>query len=186
MRAFHPQVYNPAMAVRVFARIKKLVPEAMLVMAGQYDPAQCEVQRLAAELGVKDSVRFAGFLDMPGKLREAQQADIFINTNHIDNMPVGVVEAFAMGLPVVATNVGGIADLITDGENGLLVPVDADQAMADAILRLLRDPLLAAKLSQNGRRFAEACTWDVVRPQFEQLFSKVTGAPVTVTTEGRA
>ena len=186
MRAFHQETYNPAMAIRVFARVKKEIPGATLVMAGQYDPAQHEVERLAANLGVESAVRFAGFLDIPAKLRESEQADIFINTNYIDNMPVSVVEAFAYGLPVVATDVGGIADLITDGENGLLVPVDADQAMADAILCLLRDPVLAAKLSENGRRFAEACTWDAVLPQFEQLFSKLTGAPVPVTTEGPA
>jgi glycosyltransferase involved in cell wall biosynthesis len=173
MRAFHPQVYNPAMAIRVFARVKRQIPEATLVMAGQYDPAQRDVERLAHELGVANSIRFAGFLDMRKKKIEAEDADIFINTNRIDNTPVGIVEAFAFGLPVVATEVGGIADLIVDGETGLLVPMDADNAMAEAIVRLLRDPELAGRLSSNGRKYAETCGWDAVKPHWEQILAEV-------------
>jgi glycosyltransferase involved in cell wall biosynthesis len=173
MRAFHQQTYNPAMAVRVFARVKRQIPEATLVMAGQYDPAQRDVERLARELGVANSIRFAGFLDMGAKKLEAEDADIFVNTNYIDNMPVGVVEAFAFGLPVVATNVGGIADLIVEGETGLLVPADADNAMAEAIVRLLRDPELAGRLSSNGRKYAETCGWDSVKPRWEQILAEV-------------
>lgn len=175
MRAFHPETYNPAMAVRVFARIRRAIPDATLVMAGQYDPAQRQIEQMVCALGLQSAVRFAGFLSMEDKARESAAADIFINTNYIDNMPVSVVEAFAHGLPVVATSVGGIPDLITHEETGLLVPVDADGAMADAVIRLLRDPELAGRLSANGRRFAEACAWPHVRGQFATLLDEVAG-----------
>jgi glycosyltransferase involved in cell wall biosynthesis len=172
MRAFQP-VWNPEMAVRVLARLRTQVPEATLVMGGQDKGFELAVKKQAAQLGLNGSIRFAGFLDLPAKVREGQSADIFINTNRIDNMPVGVVEACAMGLPVVATAVGGIPDLLKDGETGLLVPDDDDRAMVDAIQRLLAEPRLAEQLSENGRGLAERSSWDRVRPQLEKLFANV-------------
>src|SRR5262245_48248299 len=154
MRSFHP-AYNPEMAVRVLAHVREAVPEATLVIAGQNKGTEDNVKHLARSLGLKCAVRFPGYLDMPAKLQEANAADIFLNTNHIDNVPVSVIEACAMGLPVVATNVGGIPDLLKDGETALLVPDGDDNAMAEAVTRLLRDPELAGRLSANGRKLAE-------------------------------
>jgi glycosyltransferase involved in cell wall biosynthesis len=172
MRTFHP-AYNPEMAIRVLARVQKVVPETTLVIAGQDKGTQDAVQRLARSLALDSVARFPGYLDMAAKVREGQTADIFLNTNHVDNMPVSIIEACAMGLPVVATNVGGISDLLTDDETGLLVPDDDDEAMAAAILRLLRDPDLAGRLSTNGRQLAQRFSWEQVRPQWEQLFAKL-------------
>ena len=115
----------------------------------------------------------SGFLDIQGKVREGNAADIFINTNRVDNMPVGVVEACAMGLPVVATAVGGVPDLLTDCETGLLVPDSDDAAMVKAIKRLVSESGLAASLSANGRRLAERSSWESVLPQWDQVFSEV-------------
>ena len=149
MRTFH-DVYNPEMAVRVFARVKQMEPRATLVMAGQDKGTLSDVKRLAHAMNVQEGIRFAGFLDSQSKIREAGAADIFLNTNRIDNSPVSVIEACALGLPVVATNVGGISDLLTHGETALLVPDDDDQAMAEAIVTLLRQPRLASRLSASA------------------------------------
>jgi glycosyltransferase involved in cell wall biosynthesis len=124
-------------------------------------------------MGLQGAVQFPGFLDYDGKRREGNAADIFINTNRIDNMPVAVLEAGAMGLPVVATAVGGVPDLLVDGRDGVLVPDDDEAAMAGAILRLLRDPELAGRLSRNGRLLAERSAWEAVRPQWTTLFAEV-------------
>ena len=99
---------------------------------------------------------------------------MFLNTNRIDNMPVAVVEACAMGLPVVAANVGGIPDLLTDEETGLLVADDDDEAMAEAIERLIRDEDLAGRLSANGQQLAARSSWEQVRPQWEKVFAELT------------
>jgi glycosyltransferase involved in cell wall biosynthesis len=176
MRSFHA-LYNPLMAVRVLARVRSLVPGATLVMGGQEKGLQDAVRADAVRLGVQGAVRFAGFLDAVGKKREGATADIFVNTNRVDNTPVAVIEAWAMGLPVVSTDVGGIRDLIRDGETGLLVP-DADvEAMSAAIVSLVRDPDLAGRLSANGRREVERCSWAQVRPQWEGLFERLAAAP---------
>ena len=172
MRAFH-QLYNPQQAVRVLARLIQDVPAATLVMAGQDKGTQEEMVQLAKSLGVDGAVRFPGFLDPQAKAREGDAADIFINTSSIDNMPVSIIEACAMGLPVVTTNVGGIPDLLEDGESGMLVPPDDDELMVRAIHSLLEDPAMAERLSSNGRLLAERSSWEEVRPQWEQLFTAV-------------
>jgi glycosyltransferase involved in cell wall biosynthesis len=166
MRSFH-DTYNPMMAVRALARLKQSYPEAHLVMAGQDSGSEVAVRQAAGELGLADSIEFPGFLDLAGKCRYGRNTDIFLNTNRIDNMPVAIVEAAAMGLPVVTTGVGGIPDLITNGETGLVVPDDDHEAMAAAIERLLTDDLLAARLSSAGRRLAERSSWRNVRPQWD-------------------
>jgi Glycosyltransferase len=146
-------------------------------MAGKDKGLEYETRRLAEALGLNGAVHFPGFLDMAAKVREGNAADIYINTNHVDNMPVTVVEACAMGLPVVTTAVGGIPDLLTDGETGLLVPDNDDQAMTAAIHRLLNEPALATRLSTNGRQLAERSSWEKVRPLWEQLFAEVMARP---------
>jgi glycosyltransferase involved in cell wall biosynthesis len=172
MRSFY-SYYNPTMALQVLANLRSTTPDATLVMAGRDKGIEHQVQRVARDLGVSDAVRFPGFLDGAGKMREGNLADIFINTNQVDNMPVSVLEACAMGLPVVATDVGGIRDVLTDGETALLVPDGDARAMADAIRRLQREPTLADRLSVNGRELAARSAWESVRPQWEHLLREV-------------
>jgi glycosyltransferase involved in cell wall biosynthesis len=177
LRGFYPY-YNPMMAVRVVSLLRSKVPGATLVMAGQDKGIELDVRRLAGDLGLDGAIRFPGFLDMEGKIREGNTADIFLNTNNIDNMPVAVLEACAMGLPVVATNVGGIPDLLRDNETALLVPDDDAEAMAAAICRLLDEPDLAGRLSANGRQLAECSSWERVSPQWLEVFAQVMGSPM--------
>ena len=170
MRSFHA-VYNPLMAIRVVECLSRRLPNASLVMAGQNKGLEGAARELAEQLGVNRSVRFAGFLDAARKAAEGNLADIFVNTNQVDNMPVAILEAWAMGLPVVSTAVGGVPDLVTDGETGLLVPDGDVEAMAAAITRLVEEPGLAERLSSNGRKRAEQVTWEAVRPQWEAVFA---------------
>jgi len=177
MRCFHA-VYNPLMAVRVLAHVRSTVPETTLVMAGQDKGLERSARSEAVRLGVQDAVRFVGFLDARGKASEGAAADVFLSTNRIDNAPVAVIEAWAMGLPVVCTDVGGLRDLVRDGETGLLAPDDDVATMSAAIVLLIRDPNLAGRLSDNGRREAERRSWAQVQPQWERLFEQL-AAPQT-------
>lgn len=172
MRSFH-SIYNPQMAIDAFAIVKRKVPDATLVMAGVDKGLEAEIKRSVMENGLADSVRFPGFLDEAAKRKEFAEADIYINTNRIDNMPISVVEACAMGCPVVATDVGGLSHLISHGENGLLIKDDDPTEMAAAILSLLNDPKLARSLSDNGRRLAERSDWIAVRNCWDGLFGEI-------------
>lgn len=173
MRTFHP-IWNPEMAVRVLKDLQSDFPDASLVMAGENKYGnRVAVERIVAQLGLGAAVRFPGFLDLAGKVQEGSSADVFINTNRIDNMPVSVLEAMALGLPVVSTDVGGIRDLLEDGTTGLIVPDNDHAAMARAVRRLLSDQELAERLSMNGRALAEGCSWVRVRPRWERLIEQM-------------
>ena len=174
MRSFH-HLYNPALALKVAAGLRSEYSDVSLVMAGQDKGLQAKMQDLASTLGVGDAVRFPGFLNKTSKALEGARADIYLNSSHIDNAPVAILEASAMGLPVVATHVGGVACLLQDGENGLLVPDDDVPAMISAIRRLLHEPRLAARLSANGRNLAERSSWQKVRPLWEALLGEILG-----------
>lgn len=172
MRSFHP-TYNPEMAVNVLAELRKTAPEATLTMAGVDKGLLPKIKSLVEEMNLSDAVSFPGFLGADEKKKLFQNASIFLNTNRIDNMPVAVVEARAFGLPVVATNVGGLPMLISNGENGLLVENENVRQMVDAVKLLLNDSDLAQKLSANGRMLAERSAWTAVRARWEEVFADV-------------
>ena len=169
LRALH-DIYNPVLAIEVLARVAQRHPDAHLVMIGpDKDGSQRAVEQRATELAVRDRVELTGGIakrDIPPRLAAA---DIFLNTTNIDNTPLSVLEAMASGLCVVSTAVGGIPYLLRDGETARLVPpADAD-AMATAVLQLLDDPSLAARLSTQARAAAEERSWTRVLGQWEQL-----------------
>jgi glycosyltransferase involved in cell wall biosynthesis len=172
MRSFHP-IYNPEMAVKVLCKLKGIEPSATLIMAGVDKGLEDSIKEMVEAMNLTDSVQFTGFLDLKKKLREFRAADVFINTNRVDNMPVSVVEARASGLPVVATNVGGLRYLIQNGEDGMLVENDDVEAMVGSINTLLKNPELTRKISQNGRAFAESSAWTNVCIKWESLFSEL-------------
>lgn len=172
MRSFH-SIWNPAMAIRVLAALRSNIPHATLTMAGEDKGLQQEIKQLAYHLGVSENVRFTGFLDLDGKNREGGSAEIYLNTNHIDNMPVSVLEACAMGLPIVTTAVGGIPDLLKHGDTALFVPDDDDEVMAQAVRCLLTNQELAGRLSANGRQLAELSSWERIAPQWKKVFAEL-------------
>jgi glycosyltransferase involved in cell wall biosynthesis len=168
MRSFH-KVWNPLMALRVLRDLRTTHPDTTLVMGGEDKGELRELKDVAAAWGLSAHVRFAGFLDRESKRHEGNLADVFINTNSVDNTPVAVIEAWAMGLPVVSTNVGGIPDLVTERQTALMVGPDDDKGMAKAIRELIDNPSLAGHLSFSGRQAAESCSWTRIRPRWERL-----------------
>lgn len=162
-------LYNVACTLRAFARIQSAVPDAQLIVVG--DGAQrAELERLSAELRLR-GVEFVGRVapDRMGAMYD--RADIYLNSPNIDNMPSSVIEAFACGLPVVTTNAGGIPFIVEHERTGLMVEAGDHAAMADAALRVLRDPLLAARLTSAARREVDArYVWSEVRAAWERVY----------------
>jgi len=91
-----------------------------------------------------------------------------MNTTQIDNTPVSVVEALALGLPVVTTNVGGIPHLLEPYTHALLVEPNDTQAFLDAVLSLQED-VLYERLSKNARVLAETFSWEKVKVEWTQV-----------------
>lgn len=154
-------MYNVACTIRAFGRVQASHPEATLTIvgAGSQDGA---LEQETARLGIR-GVRFAG--RVPPDLVAAfyADADIYLQSPDIDNMPLSVLEAFASGLPVISTRAGGVPALVTDGVNGLLAPMNDDGALAECALRLLAEPALARSLSVAALAATDAYAWDSVR-----------------------
>ena len=172
LRAFH-ETYNPSLAPRVLAILARSHPDIELTMIGpdRGDGSLDRARTEARELGVEDRVHFVNQVPKAEVGEHLARADVFINTTNVDNAPVSVLEAMACGLCVVSTRVGGIPDLVRDGEEALLVPPDDAEAMAAAVRRVLSEPALAEQLSTRGRARAQKADWSVVLPQWEGLFA---------------
>lgn len=159
------QIYNPMMAIDVFAAIKKKYPEATLCMVGpEKDGSLSSAKQKAKELEL--DVLFTGKLSKPDWINKSKEYDIFINTTHFDNMPVSVIEAMALGLAVVSTNVGGIPFLLEDQKDTLLVSDGDVNEMVETIDRLIDDLDLYTTITTNARRKSEQFDWQVVKAQW--------------------
>ena len=161
-------IYNPKMAIDVLAILKTSFLEAELCMVGQEKDVRIdELKEYADSLGV--NVTFTGKLSKTDWIKLSENYDIFINTTHFDNTPVSLIEALALGLPVVTTNVGGIPYLVKDRETALLVNDSDSQAMANAISELIENHELAEKLALNGRKLVEHFDWQIVKNHWKEI-----------------
>lgn len=134
-----------------------------------------DLRRTAAELGLKGCVRFLGQVrDVPSLLA---RAGLFVLPSRTEGVSLTLLEAMASGLAVVASRVGGNPEVVADGETGLLVPPGDPDALAAAILRLLRDGAERRRMEQAGRRRVERC-FDVRRmtAAYERLYLGMDGA----------
>ncbi len=176
MRAFH-KIYNPWLAPEVVSLLLNDFPDIKLTMVGP-DKGDGSFEKTVSainRLGVKDRIEFPGLVPKNEVPHWLNKGDIFLNTTNVDNAPVSVIEAMACGLCIVSTNVGGIPFLLEDGVDALLVPPEDPEAMANAVKRILTDPQLAASLSANARKKAEAFSWEKVLPMWEALFYEIMG-----------
>lgn len=171
VRAFH-EVYNPQMAVDILAGLLIKYSNAQLCMIGpDKDGSLVEVLEYAKELGVQEHLTTPGGMTKKEWCRLSREYDIFINTTNVDNMPVSVIEAMALGLPIVSTDVGGMPFLINDQENGLLSPAGDFDAMSMNVIKLLDDQELFNRLAYAGRKVAEEFSWQKVAPKWRQILT---------------
>ena len=123
------------------------------------------------QLAVKLEVTFTGKLSKEEWISLSSAYDIFINTTHFDNTPVSVIEAMALGMPIISTNVGGIPFLLQHLKNALLVSDGDVPSMANEIINLIKNPKLALQLSENGRKTVENFDWEIVKKQWFELLN---------------
>jgi glycosyltransferase involved in cell wall biosynthesis len=144
------------------------VPELRVEVAGD-GPCLGELQALAASLGVGDRITFLGEVrDVPALLARAR---MFVLPSRSEGIPLTALEAMACGLPVVATRVGGLPEVVDEGVTGLLVPPADPAALADAMVAIGSDPDRCDRMGRAGRRRAEE-RFDVRRmvAEYEALY----------------
>lgn len=170
MRNLEP-IYDNATAMRALAIVRHSMPAARLTIAGS-GPELGVLQALAAELGIADAVVFAGRIDHEAVAALYRDADVALNPSTVDNMPNSVLEALASGVPVVSTDVGGVPHVVQDGTTALLVPPRDPDAMARAVLRLLDNPSVAARLAMAGLGQVRQYTWSEVSRVLGDVYSR--------------
>ena len=165
-------IYDVETAIRAFSIVRGRHPDARMTVAGT-GPAHTALRALAVELGVADAIAFSGRIDnrdMPALYRSAS---VMLNPSTVDNMPVSILEAWASGVPVVSTNVGGVPYLVDEGRDALLVAPRQPDAMAEAAVLVLDSPMLASSLAEAGRVAAEQFAWPRVREAWLEIYAEV-------------
>jgi glycosyltransferase involved in cell wall biosynthesis len=169
VRAF-AKIYNPTMAIEVLKELKKTYSEAVLCMVGpDKDGTLNDVKQLIDRYELHDSVEITGVLSKSEWHKKSEEFDIFINTTNIDNTPISVIEAMALGLPVVSTNVGGLPYLIDDNKDGVLVDNEQPILMAKKIIKIIEEN--KSSFAKKARCKVENFDWSVVRRQWLKLLN---------------
>ncbi len=140
--------------LRAIPIVLRSVPEATFVIAGRglHDGESPEsIMKLARSLRVAHALRCPGWVDGVMKESVLRESDVFVLPSYFEGLPVALMEAMARGVPVIATRVGGIPDVIEDGVNGLLVNPGQPEALARAIVAMLTDDALRTRLRESAR-----------------------------------
>ncbi|MBI1353540.1 MAG: glycosyltransferase [Acidobacteria bacterium] len=169
---------RPARFVLALSLLRRMFPEREIrgLLAGD-GSERLEVERLLRDEGLRDSVRTLGFTERIPQILAA--ADAFCLPSSIEGSPLTLLEAMSMGLPVVASNVGAVAEVVAAGETGLLVDDPGAGALADACARLLRELGLAESLGRAARRrVVESFTWERTIHSYREAFLRGIGPTI--------
>jgi glycosyltransferase involved in cell wall biosynthesis len=162
---------GPQKALDVALAAVAAVPEVSLVVAGD-GPDRPALERRAAELGLDGRARFLGSVSREDVLRLFRAAEGALLSSSWENLPHTVLEALAVGSPVIATAVGGVPEVVRDGENGLLVPAGDPGALAEAIRRFFSDDELRTGLAERAPVSVSGYTEEAVFARIEEELLK--------------
>lgn len=146
-------------AIRALPRVLESIPEATLVVAGG-GPYRPELESLARSLGVEGRIEFLGAVSQRDKVAALNLAQVAVNPSPKEGWGLTVIEANACGLPVVASRSPGLIESVRDGETGILVTHGDVPALADALVRLLRDRGLRLRMAAAGIAWARTFDWE--------------------------
>ena len=146
------EVKDHRMFLRAARRVVEVVPDAAFLLAGEGELTD-SLRELAAELGIHERTYFLGRCERVAELLSV--SEICVLSSKAEGFSNSILEYMAAGRPVVATNVGGAAELIREGETGYLVPAGDDEMMAARLIDLLRDPNRSRMMGDAGKRIVE-------------------------------
>jgi L-malate glycosyltransferase len=153
------------------AIITKEEPKARLTLVGD-GPDRHGVEKLIDSLALGGNVKMTGFRSDISNLMRC--SDIGVLCSETESAPLTLLEGMSTGLPMVATRVGGVQEIIEDGKNGLVVPTKHPEELAQAILRLYRDQRLRRRLGEKARKtILERYTAEKVVNQYLETFESV-------------
>lgn len=160
---------NQVMLLKAFAELQKKYPQAKLLLCGQ-DTASDEIKDLAKSLGVNGGVSFLGYRRDINNL--VGMSDVSVSSSRQEGLPVNIIEAMAMGNAVIATNVRGNNDLVTDGENGFLVDSDDSNQMAKKLSEFIENKNLKEKFGKNSLKNVEKYSVENVNKELLAIYKE--------------
>jgi len=157
--------------LEAISKIKNQYTNIVLLLIGE-GVLRNELEALTRQLNIEDNVRFLGYrTDIPDIL---SATDIYVHSSVEEGFGISIIEAMAVGLPVIATNVGGIPEIITNGENGILVPPENPQALAEAISDLIEHPDKRKMFAEKGRQHITAnFTNDIMAKKYMEVYRNI-------------
>lgn len=160
---------NQVMLLKAFAELQKKYPQAKLLLCGQ-DTASDEIKDLAKSLGVNGGVSYLGYRRDINNL--VGMSDVSVSSSRQEGLPVNIIEAMEMGNAVIATNVRGNNDLVTDGENGFLVDSDNSHQMAKKLSEFIENKNLKEKFGKNSLKNVEKYSVENVNKELLSIYKE--------------
>ena len=158
--------------IKAMPKILKNVQDTKLVFVGN-GVMRNELKKLTERLGIVKHIKFVGFVDKSEKVLYYKSADVFVHPSMYEIFGIVNLEAMACGVPIVASKVGGVPDVVKDGENGLLVPPKDSEALADAIIYLLENEDVRDKMGKNGWEKVGDYSWKRIAEETEKVYQEV-------------
>lgn len=158
---------GPHILLKAISKVIKERTDTMFVFAGRGDVNK--YKKLSEEIGVQKYVRFTGYVSEE-KPFYYRAADVFVLPSYEEIFGIVNLESMACGTPIVASKIGGIPDIVRDGENGLLVPPRDSKALADAIIYLMENKDIREKMGKNGKKKAKDYSWERIAEETEKVY----------------
>ena len=161
---------NQHLLIEAFAQVHRQLPDATLTIVGE-GPLRAALEQQVAQAGLSDCVSLPGISDdVPGYLH---RSDVFVFSSDYEGVGLVLMEAMAAGLPVVSTAAGGVANVVTDGQNGFLTPVGDATALAACMTRLASDDTLRGQMAAAARKRAVGFDIGAMTRQYAALFDEL-------------
>jgi glycosyltransferase involved in cell wall biosynthesis len=159
--------------ISAFSRIKDTAPEVKLLIVGD-GPYRAELEKLAQQTDCHSSILFLGQRNQDEVIDTLSATDVFVNPSYSEGLPTSVMEAASIGLPIVATGVGGTREIIEDGKTGFLIKAGDAEQLEHKLLGLLTNTDLREELGRNARIFVKQnFGWDEITERYVKLYASL-------------
>ncbi|MEM2144384.1 MAG: glycosyltransferase family 4 protein [Candidatus Jordarchaeaceae archaeon] len=161
---------GPHVLLKAIPEIAKQNKNVLFIFVGGGDIRRYEI--LAKSLGIQEYVKFTGYIKEGQKHLYYKASDIFVlpSIETFESFGIVNLEAMSSGIPIVASKIGGIPDVVKNGENGLLVPPKDHDALADAIIYLLNNEDVREKMGRKGKERVKDYSWDKIAEKYEEVY----------------
>lgn len=161
---------NHALLLRAFKKVVDVKKTARLVLCGD-GPLLPKMMKLAEDLGVASNIYFAGHVNDPYPY--LLDSRVFVLSSNYEGNPISILEAMDCSLPIIATAVGGVPDVVKNGWNGITIPKGSESSLASAMLKSITNPTDYCKMGENGKKASSSYDIAVCAQNYLSLFNRL-------------